>query len=385
MESIKKNSTEVISDSQESDNSPHPKKLPLYSYIFFALAGVSLIIYVTAVLSTPFADFFNRYISSAFRILLATLTNIIPISLAEIAIILLPVILFFLIRYSNKHYTGSWHDVGVFLLVALSFLSLFFSLFVFTFGTGYYTTEMDEKLSLEQKDITKENLASTAEWLIAEVNSQLDQIEFAPESSSISPHSIRETNKILLDSYEKFAESYDFMPVFTSYIKPIMLSKPMTYTHISGVYTFMTGEANLNTNGPDYSIPYTMAHELAHQRGVAREDEANFIAFLICSGSDDAYVRYCGYMNLCEYVLNALYYADRELWEETYKKLDNRAIYEMIAYNDFYEKYRDNVAGDISGAINDAYLQINGTEGSVSYGLVVKFAVAYHYKNNVSE
>jgi hypothetical protein len=86
-------------------------------------------------------------------------------------------------------------------------------------------------------------------------------------------------------------------------------------------------------------------------------------------------------MNLLEYVLNALYSADKDLWEATYKKLDNRAIYEMIAYNNFYEPYRDNVIGEVSGAINDAYLQANGTEGSVSYGLVVDLAVAYFHKN----
>ena len=155
----------------------------------------------------------------------------------------------------------------------------------------------------------------------------------------------------------------------------------MTYTHISGVYTFFTGEANINTNAPDYTIPFTAAHELAHQRGIAREDEANFVAFLVCSESDDPYIRYCGYLGLCEYVLNSLYRADRDRWETTYKKLDNRAIYEMIAYNDHYEKYRDNVVGEISGAINDAYLQANGTEGSISYGLVVDLAVSYYHKN----
>ena len=48
---------------------------------------------------------------------------------------------------------------------------------------------------------------------------------------------------------------------------------------------------------------------------------------------------------------------------------------------EFYEKYSDNVVGDISGAINDAYLQANGTQGSVSYGLVVDLAVAYFHKN----
>ena len=355
-------------------------KIPKIAYIFFGISVLSVILLIIAIYNVAFADFFNRYISSAFRGALATITNIIPLSLAELLIICSPIILFFIIRFAIKKYSQSWRDVGVFCIVILSVISLLFSIFVFTFGTGYHIYGLEEKLSLNKQEVSASELASTAEWLIDEVNSIIEEVDFEEKSSSINPYTIRETNEILLASYKKLSGEYNFLPKLTSYVKPVMLSKPMTYTHISGVYTYFTGEANVNTNAPDYSIPYTMAHELAHQRGIAREDEANFIAFLVCVNTDDAYIKYCGYMNLCEYVLNALYSADQKLWEETYKKLDNRAIYEMIAYNKFYEKYQDTVVGEISGAINDAYLQANGTEGTKSYGLVVDLAVAYFHK-----
>lgn len=356
-------------------------KLPRASYIFFGFAALSLIVFIIAIISEPFADFFNRYIASFFRGFLAIVTGIIPLSFAELFIITLPVSFFFIVRYSTKKYGSSWRDLGIFCLAALSLLALLFSIFVFTFGTGYHTTELDKKLELEKKTVTNEELVETAEWLIAQINAEVDNISFAEKSSSDMPYDIREMNELLLDSYSELSEEYDFLPVLKSYIKPIMLSEPMTYTHISGVYTFMTGEANLNTNAPDYCIPYTTAHELAHQRGIAREDEANFIAFLVCINSEDAYIRYSGYLNVLEYVLSAIYSNDKDLWEETYKKLDNDVIYEMIAMSDFYEKYQDNIVGDISGAINDTMLQINGTEGSRSYGLVVDLAVAYFHKN----
>ena len=54
---------------------------------------------------------------------------------------------------------------------------------------------------------------------------------------------------------------------------------------------------------------------------------------------------------------------------------------EMWAYSDFFDKYRDSVASDISGAVNDAYLNFNGAEeGTKSYGMVVDLAVAYYKK-----
>ena len=126
-----------------------------------------------------------------------------------------------------------------------------------------------------------------------------------------------------------------------------MLSEPWTYTHISGVYTYFTGEANINTNFPDYTIPYTAAHEMAHQRGIAREDEANFIAVLVCISS-------------------------------VYSSLKTNVRAEMAAYSAFFDKYRENVVANVSEAVNNSYLQIHGTVGSKSYGLVVDLAVAYY-------
>lgn len=356
-------------------------KLSKLAYFCFGLTVLSIILYVIAQSSVRFADFFNKYVSSIFRGALALITNIIPLSVAELLIICSPVILFYLIKYCIKKYAKSWKDIKIFLLSVLAFVCLLFSVFIINFGIAYYTTTLDQRLELDKKDVSASELAATAEWLIEEINSIADEIEFMDESSSIMPYTIRDMNGKLLNSYDKISDKYDFINKLTSHIKPVLLSEPMTYTFISGVYTYFTGEANLNTNAPDYSLVYTTAHELAHQRGIAREDEANFIAFLVCMESDDTYIRYCGYMNLFEYVLSALNQADAKLWETTYKKLDTRALYEIIACSNYYDKYRGNVVGEISGAINDAYLQANGTQGSVSYGLVVDLAVAYFHKN----
>ena len=159
----------------------------------------------------------------------------------------------------------------------------------------------------------------------------------------------------------------------------MLLSHAMSYTHITGVYTYFTGEANLNVAFPDYTLPYTAAHELSHQRGIARENEANFVAFLVTAGSEDPYIRYSGYLNLFEYVASALYAADAELYTEVLKTLDANVIGELRAYSAFFDTYRDSVAADVSGAVNDTHLKLHGNSaGTASYGLVVDLAVALH-------
>ena len=165
----------------------------------------------------------------------------------------------------------------------------------------------------------------------------------------------------------------------TSFLpKQVALSTPMTYTHISGVYTFFTGEANVNVNYPDYVVAFSAAHEMAHQRGISREDEANFVAFLVCLEAQEPFLRYSGYLNLCEYLMSALYSASPALYRSVMATLDARAWGDLSAYSAFMKKYADNPAASVSNAINNAYLTSQGTPGIRSYNLVVDLAVSYY-------
>ena len=194
------------------------------------------------------------------------------------------------------------------------------------------------------------------------------------------PYDYFELREKINAAFEKYAAETDYISHFNSNPKPIALSKPMTYTHISGVYTFMTGESNINTNYPDFLTPFTMAHEMAHQRGIAREDEANFVAYLVCIGSDDAYVRYSAYTNMMNYMLSALNSADKSLYSSFVSSFLPKEIKrEFAAYSSFFDEYRDSTASDVTGAVNNVFLQSQGQkEGTKSYGLVVDLAVAYY-------
>ncbi|MBQ7397658.1 MAG: DUF3810 domain-containing protein, partial [Clostridia bacterium] len=227
-----------------------------------------------------------------------------------------------------------------------------------------------------------DDLYETAELLREHINRETESILYTEEGFSHMPYSLETMNAKLNETYAAFCDDHDFISHVDGRVKPVLISEAMSYMHITGVYSFFTGEANLNVNFPDYTLPFTAAHEMAHQRGIAREDEANFIAFLVCISSDDAYIRYSGYLNMYEYVASSLYSADPELYFEARGQLPMTVRYEMSAYSKFFDKYRDSVAGEVSGTINDLYLKGNGTEGTRSYGLVVDLAVAYDKKQH---
>ncbi len=368
---------ESTQEQHEKNTKVPKKKLPKLCIALYISAAVCAVLYCLFLLFPPFADFFNKYISPILRTVLAKITVIIPFSLAELCILLIPLGVVVLTVYGMKHYSTSWRNIGVYCLILISIGAYIFSAFTIGFVPAYRGSRLDAKMGIDKNEVSADELLDTAEILKEKIEQEIGGIRFSASGASVMPYGLDELNEKLMEAYDIASDKYDFISNFDSKIKPIMLSEPMTYTHISGVYTFFTGEANLNTNFPDYTLPYTAAHELAHQRGFAREDEANFIAFLVCSQSNDAYIRYSAYINLYEFVSNALYRASSDYYMAFAPTMPINARREMSAYSKFFDKYRESVASDISGAVNNAFLTVNGTEGTASYGMVVDLAVAY--------
>ena len=357
---------------------PHRERLPIWCIVCYGIAALALLIYLVARLSPAFADLFNQNVSELFRRTLAFFSSPIPFSLGEALILLLPVGFGLTVWYAAKYRCDTWRSTWSFVGILLAVLSLILSMFVFTFATGYHGRTLDQKLGLAQKEVSAEELYQTALILAEKVNEEHANMVYASDGFSVMPYSLSDMNDKLLDAYDSFCAENAFIDHFNTRLKPVMLSELMNYTHITGVYSYFTGEANIDVAFPDYTIPYTAAHELAHQRGIAREDEANMIAFLVCMESDDAYIRYCAYLNMYEYVASALYRANPDLYSQAQSTLESSVRGEMIAYSNFFSKYQNSTASSVSGAVNDTFLKFQGTEGTASYGMVVDLTVAYY-------
>lgn len=378
-EKINENS-EKRADGRKLDFKELLNYCPIVCLGFFAFGTVSLLVHIISMLSQRFADFITRYVASGVRFALAKLTGWIPFSLAEMILILLPCILVFLavkgikVIKSDKKYVYSRY-----LCAVLSIVVTFYSLFVFTLGTSYQGTTLYEKLGVEKPQYEDSaDLLALCEYLRDNAKECAEDITFNEMTGSVMPYSRNELNRLLNDACIKAAEKYKFISPLRSNFKDVIMSPYMTYTHISGVYSYYTGEANINTNFPDYTLPFTAAHEMSHQRGIAREEEANFVAYLICMESDDNYIRYSAYTNLLEYVQSALYKADKSAYRAFSYTLGGDIQLEFRAYNAFFEKYRDNMVADVSQAVNNTYLQSQGqSAGTMSYSFVVGLAIAY--------
>lgn len=354
------------------------KYIPKVTVISFIAAIASLIALVLSVKFVAVADLLNGTVSTAFRIFMSVLSSPIPFSVCELLICASPLLLILIAIFAWRRLHGRVAAIR-FLFAVLCIPAFIFSGFTFALGIPYHTTELDRRMGFENIEIGAQELKHVSVILRDEINSLAEELSLSADEESHSDMSMAELSRSITDAYASFSDEYGFPFNFYTRAKPVFFDGVMSSSHLLGIYTFFTGESNINTGYPDYTVPFTTAHEFAHQRGIIREDEANFLAFAVCIRSDDPYIRYSGYLNMYEYTVSALYRTDVEAFREVHMLLSDAAFADIRASSAHSEKYADSKLGEAVGNANDAYLQMNGTAGRISYSLSVRLTVAYYY------
>ncbi len=166
------------------------------------------------------------------------------------------------------------------------------------------------------------------------------------------------------------------MGVTTGDLKVVVLSNGMSHLGIWGVYVPFTAEANVNINAPHAVIPSTTLHEMAHQRGFAREDEANYIAYLTATMHPDPDFQYSGTLMALRYTMSALFRADNDRFNElitTYSDGLRRDLDYIASFN----QSNRSIISRISTEINNLYLKANAQQDGVkSYGRMIDLLMA---------
>ncbi len=355
--------------------------------IFFKTA-VTAFLLSTAVLAlcivnTNFAQWYCDTVSAFFRYVAALVTGFLPVSVAEICVILLPFVFVLLVIFAVRAVVKRSFNVKSTVMTVFSVIFSAYAVFVNVFAVCYFKYPLEAQLDLERSALAKEELYSDAVYTHKMLCDYADDVNYDKSGASVSPRSFYETGKLIDKGYDALSDSGVYKSIMIGNAKPVFLSKLMTYTHISGMYMPFTGEANVNTNYPDYVVAFTIAHEKAHQRGIADEDEANFMAFLACMASDDEYLKYSAMMNMYDYYLDETLVNDTQLYTELVENTDRRIIGEMFSYYNFFKKYSDSSAAKAADKVNDTYIKAMGNDDGIkSYGLVIELYHAYIVKEN---
>ena len=249
-------------------------------------------------------------------------------------------------------------------------------LYCVLWGVNYYADGFQEKSGIYAQPVEVEKLEQVTRYFAENLSELSDQIPRDENGVFAVPQ-----DEIFAESthiYDNISQEFPFLAREDQVPKKMVFSRLFSAMNFTGFYSPYTGESNLNVDSPACLLPANIAHELAHQRGIASEQECNFIAILASTQSGDPVYEYSGYLTGYVHLSNALYRSDYDLWASLRSQLDAGALAD-IQYNSAYWKQWESPIDTVSSAIYDTMLKSYGqADGIQSYGTVVDLLVAYY-------
>ena len=348
--------------------------------------GLFFVNFCVKVLAKEYPMFIEYYYSRGlYKIITRVLTgftNLFPFSIGEILFLLLIVFLLYHII----------HLIVVCLRKNTSKLSMYIRNFVFIvacinlsftllWSLNNYRLPVKDIMGFNEVTNTNKGLIDTYQVLIEKTNDYRNQMENVAETEVDLTYfeMIESGNK----GYEVLASTYPFINKRKVVAKPLILSPYQTKAGYSGVYLFFSGEATFNYKPLNFRLPHTICHEIAHQKGFAKEDEANYLGFLACKYHDHVVFKYSGYLAALGYVGNAVYREDPETYIKMTEQLSQLVKNDLKNSKEFWESNIVEKPSKFVNQLNDAYLKSNNQpEGVKSYGLVVDLLVADYLQDH---
>lgn len=337
------------------------------------VGGLGVLLAVLLVLKTNVAicEFFATTIARGWIWLTGHILGWIPISFYELFLIVaisgLIVCIVFIVRYFCKHKPKQ--AVSLLLtvvIVALCGVNLYTATASFSYDRDPLPKEIVSSYSGD--DLPYEQALAIANYVVDQVNELYESTSHDKDGNVIMP-SLAELNDLLQGEYKRLNNVGDgYFSSFTPNAKGILNKRIMSEMHVAGVFFAPFGESNVNVTRIDVYTPSTMAHELAHAKGVMRESDANTVSVYLLLTSQNPYLRYSGYVYVMQSALSMVSaYRDSDT---DYFALRNRVNHGVFAELSNYSKHwsQYTLLDDIGEFFNNIYLKLQGqTNGTGSY------------------
>jgi hypothetical protein len=353
--------------------------------IISAIPIVTIILYFVLSSSKNMADLAVKYFSRPIRDFLGTICSFVKFSVMELMYVLLAAFLIYyvvktvilLIKRDKKLLTLG-KRLGILILVVLYILGGYLALW----GIDYKSSSFSDKEGFSISGITTDDLYETTKYFVQNTVALADTVE--RDENGHFNEDMDNYFELSTHVYDNLEGRFQSLNAKTRVPKKMIFSIIMSKTGFTGVYFPFTGESNINIDNTASFIPFTIAHELTHQRGVYSEQECNFLGVAACVTSDLDVYRYSGFLSGTVYLMNALYKASPEKWKELYSTFSGNMIVDWNDNNEYWNSMKSQIT-TVSESVYDTYLKANGqTSGIKSYGACIDLLVTYYINGGLN-
>ena len=305
-------------------------------------------------------------------------SGLVPVSVAEISLVAAGFLLAWrLVRMLRAGRPSGWGAAALLFLSDLTLVAGGLALaFVLLWGLNYKRLPFATSAGLDATPAPSGELRDLAVFLAGRANALREGRGEDSQGVMVTHGGFRRVLARTAAGFDAAASRYPILEGGCLRPKPLLLSEMLSWLGLTGIYSPFTGEANVNVRAPESELPFSASHEAAHQRGFAREDEANFVAYLACRFHPDPDFNYSGLLAASVHASNALFTIDREAWREVEAKRSPAVARDLGALRAWAARY-EGAASRASERVNDAYLRAQGqAEGVRSYGRMVDLLLA---------
>ncbi len=342
----------------------------------FAAPAAYLLGLLFALFPTSIEILYSRFLYQ-FQTIESLVFGFAPFSAGEIIIppAIAGMLVWFIIRLIRvKRYPARFVACA---LGIMSVVSVCGARFTLAWGLNYHRATIAQMLRLDIRERPVEELADLMARLATDANNYrylLPEDDYGIFDPGTDAEILQAATDACMALGARFAPFDRPFPK----AKPLLSSALFSRMGISGVYNPLMSEANVNVAEPKLLLSSHACHELAHMAGFAREDEANFLAFLASRYSSDLHVRYSGTVMALIHVENALFARDEELYYEVRELYYDRLERDLKDHYDYWHSQEGPVRDAIE-EVNDAYLKSQGEESGIdSYGEMVDLLLAFY-------
>ncbi len=271
---------------------------------------------------------------------------------------------------------ATWKGTGFKLLKALMLLLIIYVVFNSFWGINYNRKGIASQLGLKMEKYSADELKNINALLLEKVNSTKKELVEAAAAQLTTKELFEKTQQ----QYQLIDSVYPFLQYKSKSIKPSLWGWLGNYVGFLGYYNPFTGEAQVNTTVPKFLQPFTVCHEVAHQLGYAKENEANFVGYLAASTSGDKRFQYSVYLDLFLYSNRNLAGTDTTSAKIFAGQLLPEVKNDLKEWREFNRRHKNPVEPVIRWMYGK-YLEGNEQpQGLLSYDEVTSFIIAYYKK-----
>jgi hypothetical protein len=249
-------------------------------------------------------------------------------------------------------------------------------IFLLMWGLNYYRYGIGYKLQFYPEMYNTEDLKTVT----AKIRDELNYNRKLIDSLHLNYADANTTFQQAITLYDSAKTNYPYLSYNYTDVKKMLGADIGNFSGFLGYYDPFTGEAQVNTKVPAFTMPFTTCHEIGHQLGFASESEASFVGYLVIKSNNSPVFNYSVYFELFGFANGELYGRDSVDAKQNIKLLDTLVRKDYAAYREYLKDYRNPVEPLLTILYGNYLKAHNQPKGMQSYNEIVGWVVAYYKK-----